>query len=322
MRAARARSVGSPSGRPARCSVHGPRTDSSRSRTPAASRAAVASSRASSPSGGITSGVGAMPSPSSVTVVVRPQRRSVRKATPSGRPWRCDSTTPATGRVRGRRAAPSLRTAVSQGPRAVAGTRSSVIRGAAAATSRTTRARPIATRVNTPESHHSRRRDRRRLWSCAHRGAVGLSSDGAAAQAAALTLGEAAPDAEPLVVGERVLEALGLHLAPGADLLRLTGRAALLGEERLRVGLGAEGLLLPGLRVGLEADAHQPGDPLPGEPEGVSALAGTGAEAVGGPVVRTHVVAQPGNLGHDDASPLALVPVRGGREAPVPLSTR
>ena len=87
-------------------------------------------------------------------------------------------------------------------------------------------------------------------------------SDGAAAQPATLALGEAAPDAEALVVGQRVLEALGLDLAAGADLLRLAGRAALLGEERLGVGLGAQRLLLPRLGVGLEADAQQPGDAL------------------------------------------------------------
>src|SRR3712207_8391368 len=43
-----------------------------------------------------------------------------------------------------------------------------------------------------------------------------------------------------LVVGEGVLEAVGLDLAAGADLLRLAGGAALLGEERLGVGLGAQ----------------------------------------------------------------------------------
>src|SRR4029453_597357 len=50
-----------------------------------------------------------------------------------------------------------------------------------------------------------------------------VRSDGAAAQPATLTLGQPAPDAEALVVGERVLEALGLHLAAGADLLGLAG---------------------------------------------------------------------------------------------------
>ena len=71
------------------------------------------------------------------------------------------------------------------------------------------------------------------------------------------------------------------------------------------------------------------GETLTGEAEGVGALAdptqlmaGTRAEPVRGPVVRTHVVAQPRHLCHDDASPLALVPVRGAREVPGPLCTR
>ena len=74
----------------------------------------------------------------------------------------------------------------------------------------------------------------------------------------------------------------------------------------------------------LEADAEQPGDALPGHAQGVDALAraGAGAEPVSRPLRRTHVVAQPRHLRHDDASPLALVPVRGRREAPEPLSTR
>ncbi|SKX78712.1 Uncharacterised protein [Mycobacteroides abscessus subsp. abscessus] len=42
-----------------------------------------------------------------------------------------------------------------------------------------------------------------------------------------------------------VLEALGLHLAALADALRLTSGAALLGEERLRIGLRAQRAILP-----------------------------------------------------------------------------
>ena len=57
---------------------------------------------------------------------------------------------------------------------------------------------------------------------------------------ASLALRQPAPDAEPLVVGEGVLEALGPDLAPDADLLGLAGGAALLGEERLRIGLSAQ----------------------------------------------------------------------------------
>src|SRR4051812_44528305 len=155
-------------------------------------------------------------------------------------------------------------------------------------------------------------------------------SDGAAAQTAALTLGEPAPDTEALVVGQRVLQALGLDLAAGADLLRLARRAALLGEERLGVGLGAQRLLLPRLRVGLGADAQQPGDALTAEAvvthAGRGALAetlvGAEAEPVRGPVVAADVIAQPRNLGHDVASPLALVPVRGTRDVPGPRCTR
>jgi hypothetical protein len=70
-------------------------------------------------------------------------------------------------------------------------------------------------------------------------------SDHPALELASLALGESTPDAEPLVVLEGVLEALGAHLAGDAHLLRLTGGAALLGEERLRVGLRAQGALLP-----------------------------------------------------------------------------
>src|SRR4028119_1024788 len=56
----------------------------------------------------------------------------------------------------------------------------------------------------------------------------------AAPQPAPLALGQPAPDAEALVVGQRVLQALGPDLAARADPLRLPGGTALLGEERLR----------------------------------------------------------------------------------------
>src|SRR5688572_7619468 len=120
-----------------------------------------------------------------------------------------------------------------------------------------------------------------------------LSSDGAATQATALALRQAAPDPEALVVGQRVLEALGLDLAAGADLLRLAGRAALLGEERLGVGLGAQRLLLPGLGVGLGADPEQTGDALAhGRSRTLTdAVAGAASETVRRPVVGTDVVA-------------------------------
>src|SRR3954447_21913731 len=71
---------------------------------------------------------------------------------------------------------------------------------------------------------------------CEGCGNDGRSSAGATTQPAPLALGEAAPDAEALVVGQGELQALGPDLAAGADLLRLPGRAALLGEEGLRVG--------------------------------------------------------------------------------------
>src|SRR5690606_31196688 len=45
---------------------------------------------------------------------------------------------------------------------------------------------------------------------------------------------------------ERVLEALGFHFARGADALGVAGGAALLGEECLGVGLGAQRVGLPG----------------------------------------------------------------------------
>jgi hypothetical protein len=61
----------------------------------------------------------------------------------------------------------------------------------------------------------------------------------------ALALGQPAPDAEPLVLAERVLQAVALDLAADADALGLPRRTALLREERLRVGLRAQRLLLP-----------------------------------------------------------------------------
>src|SRR3954469_20895566 len=81
----------------------------------------------------------------------------------------------------------------------------------------------------------------------------GPSSAGAAAEAGTPAPGQAAPDAEALVVGQCVLQALGPDLAAGADLLGLAGRAALLREEGLGVGLGAQRPLLPALLLGVEA---------------------------------------------------------------------
>src|ERR1700722_14819974 len=74
-------------------------------------------------------------------------------------------------------------------------------------------------------------------------------SDDAAFEAAALTLGQTAPDAEALVVCQGVVEALVTDLATQADLLGLTGGAALLREEGLRIRLRAERTVLPLVRV-------------------------------------------------------------------------
>lgn len=59
-------------------------------------------------------------------------------------------------------------------------------------------------------------------------------------QLAPLAFAEAAPDPEALVVVQGVLEAFATHIARRADALRVTRRAALFGEERLRVGLRAQ----------------------------------------------------------------------------------
>src|SRR5690606_24188040 len=63
---------------------------------------------------------------------------------------------------------------------------------------------------------------------------------------AALPLGQTTPDAETLIMSECVLKAFGPDLARRADALRLPGRATLLGEEGLGVGLSAQRTLLPG----------------------------------------------------------------------------
>src|SRR5262245_34633596 len=72
---------------------------------------------------------------------------------------------------------------------------------------------------------------------------------GAALEAAAFTLRKAAPDPEPFVVPERVLQAFGLHVTPRADALGLAGGTPLFRKERLRVGLRAQSPLLPLRRV-------------------------------------------------------------------------
>src|SRR4051812_10577225 len=72
-----------------------------------------------------------------------------------------------------------------------------------------------------------------------------LPSNCAFLQLPALPLGQTAPDAEALVLGQRVLKALVLDLATQADPLGFAGGAALLREERLRVRLRAQGAFLP-----------------------------------------------------------------------------
>jgi hypothetical protein len=64
-------------------------------------------------------------------------------------------------------------------------------------------------------------------------------------QAAALALGEPAPDAEFLTVGEGVLETLLSHFATSTDFLGLAGGCAALGKEEVGVDPQAIGLVLP-----------------------------------------------------------------------------
>src|SRR5689334_15565236 len=75
---------------------------------------------------------------------------------------------------------------------------------------------------------------------------LGHSGLSAALYAAALALGQAAPDAEPFVVFECVLKALGADIAGAAHLLGLSGGAALFRKERFRVRLGTQRTVLPG----------------------------------------------------------------------------
>src|SRR5699024_4260098 len=70
-------------------------------------------------------------------------------------------------------------------------------------------------------------------------------SDRAFLDLAALPFGQTSPDPEALVVLQSILQALHPNLTAQAHLLRLAGRTALLREERLGVGLRAQGPLLP-----------------------------------------------------------------------------
>ena len=71
-----------------------------------------------------------------------------------------------------------------------------------------------------------------------------------ALEPAPFPLRQATPDPEPLIVLERVLQALGPHLAAAAHFLGFPGRSALLREERLRIGLRAQRPVLPGQATG------------------------------------------------------------------------
>jgi len=73
----------------------------------------------------------------------------------------------------------------------------------------------------------------------------GFTLDRRTLDAAAFSLGQAAPDPEPLIVLERVVKALGTDLTAAADPLRLPGRTALLRKERFRIRLRAQRLVLP-----------------------------------------------------------------------------
>src|SRR5690606_34226769 len=89
--------------------------------------------------------------------------------------------------------------------------------------------------------------DRRRL---------NVELDDSALEATALPLGEPAPDAEPFVVRQRILQAPVTHLAAHADALGLASRSALFREKSLRVGLSAQCALLPLIIGGCRIKFH------------------------------------------------------------------
>ena len=94
--------------------------------------------------------------------------------------------------------------------------------------------RPVMPRARAPELRRRRRPALERTL---------------AADPAALPLGEPAPDAELLAVGERVLEAVDPDLAPPADGLGLPGGRSPLGEEEVGIDPEAVGVLLPAALV-------------------------------------------------------------------------
>src|ERR1700745_2028666 len=84
-------------------------------------------------------------------------------------------------------------------------------------------------------------------------------SAGLALEPAPFPFRQPAPDPEPLVVLERVLQALGPHLAAAAHLLGFPGRAALRGEEPRRIVRCAQRIVLPVLAPGIVlADTKHP----------------------------------------------------------------
>src|SRR5690606_4938104 len=72
-----------------------------------------------------------------------------------------------------------------------------------------------------------------------------LGSNRLALQLAAFPFGQPTPDAEPLIVLQRIFEALHADFTRTTDLLRFPGRAAFFRKERLGVGLSAQSALLP-----------------------------------------------------------------------------
>src|SRR4029453_14533967 len=75
------------------------------------------------------------------------------------------------------------------------------------------------------------------------------ASNGPLLELAALPLAQTAPDAEALVVCERVLQAFAAHVTGQADFLGLASRPAFLRKERFRVCLCAQRTLLPAERT-------------------------------------------------------------------------
>ena len=233
------------------------------------------------------------------------------------------STTTATGRAAGGAAAPTFSTAVSHGPRAVIGAAQGGHERRAARISRTTRSRPTTTRAARHRSgracpNTTTAADVGDVGGC---GKPGGGSDGAAAEPAALTLRQTAPDAEPLVVGQRVLEALGLDLAavqiflasrvePPFSGKKASGSVSAHSARSCHDCASASRPMpsrpaMPWSRC--PGPCRSPGRPSAGPEPGRRAV----PAPVGRPLGRAHVVAQPRHLCHDDASPLALVPVRG-----------